>query len=143
MVLINNLKDVPSLISKSVSIVGDIKNAANIEIEGKIEGNIFADIITLREGGEIFGNVKSKVFNIKGKFNGNVSSDKINISDEAVVSGLLEYNFLSVDYGASINCELKRINDKNNNKDTVESFMKGDNDKTKETKENKTVAEKK
>lgn len=134
MVLINNLKDVPSLISKSVSIVGDIKNAANIEIEGKIEGNIFADIITLREDGEIIGNVKSKVFNIKGKFNGNVSSDKINISDAAIVNGLLEYNFLSVDYGASINCELKRINDKSNKTDNFEIAKNSEKLKIKEDK---------
>ncbi len=114
MALINSLKEVPSLISKSVIITGDIKNASNIEIEGKVEGNIFADTITLREGGEIIGNTKSKIFNIKGNFKGNSVAEKINISDTAIVNGLLEYNFLSVDYGANINCELKRINEKNN-----------------------------
>ncbi len=113
MALINSLKEVPSLISKNVVITGDIKNASNIEIEGKVEGNIFADTITLREGGEITGNTKSKIFNIKGNFNGNSIAEKINISDTAVVNGLLEYNFLSVDYGANINCELKRVNEKN------------------------------
>ncbi len=113
MALINSLKEVPSLISKSVIITGDIKNASNIEIEGKVEGNIFADTITLREGGEIIGNTKSKIFNIKGNFKGNSVAEKINISDTAIVNGLLEYNFLSVDYGANINCELKRINEKN------------------------------
>lgn len=114
MVLINNLKEIPSLISKNVIVTGDIKNSINIEIEGKIEGNIFADIVTLRENGEIKGNVKCKVFNIKGDFNGNVLAEKINISDTAIINGLLEYNFLSVDYGANINCELKRIVDQKN-----------------------------
>lgn len=112
MALINSFKEIPSLISKNVVITGDIKNAANIEIEGKIEGNIFADTITLREGGEITGNVKSKIFNIKGNFNGNSVAEKINISDTAVVNGMLEYSFLSVDYGANINCELKRVSEK-------------------------------
>ena len=113
MALINSLKEVPSLISKNVIVTGDIKNASNIEIEGKVDGNVFADTITLREGGEITGNTKSKIFNIKGNFKGNSVAEKINISDTAVVNGLLEYNFLSVDYGASINCELKRVNEKN------------------------------
>ena len=53
---------------------------------------------------------------MKGTFNGNANVEKINISDSAVVSGLLEYNFLSADYGANINCELKRISQQDQKK---------------------------
>ncbi|MBO4956793.1 MAG: polymer-forming cytoskeletal protein [Rickettsiales bacterium] len=102
-------KELPSVIAKGVVIVGNISNGNNIEIEGNIEGDVIADIVTIREGGSIKGNVKCKVFNIKGSFNGNANAEKINISDLAVINGLLEYNFLSADYGASINCELKRF----------------------------------
>lgn len=126
MALINSGKDIPSLISKGVLIKGNIENAANIEIEGKVEGNIFADNITLREDGEIIGNVKSKVFNIKGIFNGNALAEKINVSDTAKVDGLLEYNFLSVDYGANINCELKR-DDNSKNKQNITLTNKNEN----------------
>lgn len=108
----NSVKDNnPSLISKSVVIIGDIKNGDDIEIEGSIEGNIFANIVTIRENGKIKGNVKCSVFNIKGNFEGNAFSEKINISDTALINGILEYKFLAVDYGANINCELKRIVD--------------------------------
>ena len=111
MTLIKNLtKDSnPSLISGSVVIVGDINNGDNIEIEGSIEGNIFANIITIRESGKVKGNIKCSVLNIKGNFDGNAFCEKINMSDTAVVKGVLEYKFLAVDYGANINCELKRI----------------------------------
>ena len=104
----------PSLIACSVIIVGDIKNGDNIEIEGSIDGNIFANIVTIRESGKIKGNIKCSVFNIKGNFDGNAFCEKINISDTAVVNGMLEYKFLAVDYGANINCELKRIVDEKN-----------------------------
>ena len=113
MVLINS-KDIPSVISKSVNINGDITNGGIIEIEGNIEGNITADTVTIREGGFIKGNINCKTFNIKGNFNGNARSDKINIEDTAIINGLLEYNFLSTDYGANINCELKRLTDQKN-----------------------------
>ena len=133
MVLINT-KDVPSVISKSVNIVGDITNGGNIEIEGNIEGNVTADTITIREGGIIKGNIKSKVLNIKGSFNGNANSEKINISDTANINGLLEYNFLSADYGASINCELKRtIEQKSTSK--IVDILKKENKENKENKE--------
>lgn len=104
-----NVKEIPSVISKGVVINGNITNGNNIEIEGNIEGDIVANIITLREGGKIKGNIKCKVFNIKGFFDGNANSEKINISDTSVINGVLEYSFLSADYGANINCELKRI----------------------------------
>ena len=113
-------KDVPSVISKGVVITGNMNNGGNIEIEGNITGDVVADTITIREGGNIKGNIKCKVFNIKGTFNGNANVEKINISDSAVVSGLLEYNFLSADYGASINCELKRISQQQDQKKVVE-----------------------
>ena len=129
MVLINT-KDVPSVISKSVNIVGDITNGGNIEIEGNIEGNVTADTITIREGGIIKGNIKSKILNIKGSFNGNANSEKINISDTANINGLLEYNFLSADYGASINCELKRTTEQKATSKIVDILKK-------ESKENK------
>ena len=113
MALINS-KDIPSVISKSVNINGDITNGGLIEIEGNVEGNISADTVTIREGGIIKGNINCKVLNIKGNFNGNARSEKINIADTAIINGLLEYNFLSADYGANINCELKRLNDQKN-----------------------------
>jgi cytoskeletal protein CcmA (bactofilin family) len=99
----------PSLISAETEVVGDIKNANNLEIEGTIKGNLLADTITIRESGRVTGNIQCHVFNIRGNFNGIVNCEKINISDAAIVIGTLEYKFLAVDYGANINCELKRI----------------------------------
>ncbi|MDR2777174.1 MAG: polymer-forming cytoskeletal protein [Rickettsiales bacterium] len=101
----------PSLVSGGTIFLGDIKNCNNIEIEGYIEGSIESDTVTIRENGVIKGDIRSKVFNIKGTFEGKAYGDKINISDTAVVNGALEYKFLAVDYGANINCELKRISD--------------------------------
>jgi cytoskeletal protein CcmA (bactofilin family) len=119
------VKEVPSIIAKSVTIVGNINSGENIEVEGKIDGDIFVDVVTLREKGKIKGNIKCKIFNIKGSFSGNVYSEKINISDTAVVSGVLEYSFLSVDYGANISCELKRIADhKDSAKIAIEPLQK-------------------
>jgi cytoskeletal protein CcmA (bactofilin family) len=105
------IKTVPSLISKNVSVEGNIFEGGIIEVEGKIKGNVEANTLTVRETGEILGEIKCKIFNIKGLFNGGVIAEKINISDTAKVSGVLQYKFLSVDYGASVNCQLKRTDD--------------------------------
>jgi cytoskeletal protein CcmA (bactofilin family) len=126
MSLIKNFtKDVtPSLIAKGVVLMGDIKNGNYIEIEGIIEGNIIATVVTVREDGQISGNVKCSVFNIKGNFKGIASCEKINISDTAIINGTLEYKFLAVDYGANINCELKRISEEKNSKSQEQTVKK-------------------
>jgi cytoskeletal protein CcmA (bactofilin family) len=105
------IKSVPSLVSKNVFIEGNIFEGGVMEVEGKIKGNVEANTLTIREAGEILGEVKCKIFNVKGLFHGNVTAEKINISDTAKVSGVLQYKFLSVDYGANINCQLKRIDE--------------------------------
>ena len=106
------IKDNPSIISKDLDIIGNLKSKGSIEIEGHIKGDIEADIVSIREDGKVTGNIKAKVLNIKGYFNGIITCEKINISDTAKIIGEISYVSLSADYGANINCQLKRI-DKN------------------------------
>lgn len=106
------IKENPSIISKDFEIVGNLKSKGSVEIEGLVKGDIDADSVTIREDGKVNGNIKTNVLNVKGFFNGTVYCEKINISDTAKISGEINYNSLSADYGASINCQLKRT-DKN------------------------------
>lgn len=126
------VKENPSIISKNLTITGNLKSNGIIEIEGEILGDIEADNISIREDGKVVGNVKTKVFNIKGIFEGSAISEKINISEKAIVTGELEYCSLAVDYGANINCQLKRNNNgknfiintnKNENKEEIRTSL--------------------
>lgn len=127
------IKENPSIISKDLELVGNVKSKGSIEVEGSINGDIEADTVSIRESGRISGNVKAKVINVKGLFDGVAVCEKINISDTAKITGEINYISLSADYGASINSQLKRI-EKNvlKNESTV-----------KQTEEIKTIGEKK
>jgi cytoskeletal protein CcmA (bactofilin family) len=116
------VKENPSIISKDLEIVGNLISKGSIEIEGSIKGDIEADTISIRENGKIVGNIKTKVLNVKGYFNGVITCEKINISDTAKIVGEINYVSLSADYGASINCQLKRI-DKNSIKNDASKFV--------------------
>ena len=108
--MVHLTKENPSIISKSMNIVGNIQAENGIvEIEGTVKGDINAHTITIREQGNVEGNLKTKVLNIKGTFVGKIISNKLNISDTAVIKGSAEYEFLSVDYGADMTCEFKRF----------------------------------
>lgn len=104
-------KNDTSIISKGLFLNGDLISDGLLEIEGKIEGNVKGNEITIRECGFINGNVISNILNIKGGFKGVIKSQKINISKKANIKGTLEYVSLCVEDGASIDGDLKRVNE--------------------------------
>ena len=84
-----------------------------LEIEGKIEGNIKGNEITIRESGFVNGNIISNISNIKGNFQGTIKSQRINVSGKANIKGTLEYVSLCVEDGSSIDGDLKRVSEIN------------------------------
>ena len=116
----NNSSNI-SIISKDVVLKGNIDSRGQIEIEGNIDGNINANILTIRENGFVNGNIVSKIANIKGKFTGILKSERINLSKTSDIKGTIEYVSLCVEDGANIEGDLKRVSDVNvviNEKDT-------------------------
>jgi cytoskeletal protein CcmA (bactofilin family) len=105
------LKNSISVISTGLSINGILNSEDTIDIEGKIEGDIIGNIITIRELGEVQGNITAKVLNLKGKFNGKIKSERINIAKQADIKGTLEYVSLCVEDGAKIEGDLKKISE--------------------------------
>ena len=70
------VKENPSIISNNLIINGDLVSKGNIEIEGEIKGNITADLISIRESGKVFGDIKAKTIAYH-KFNEQNSADGI------------------------------------------------------------------
>lgn len=105
-----NLKSTPTIISKDLVIEGEISSVGVIEIEGSIQGNIKGNVVVLRESGFISGEVIAESICIRGNLNGKVRSNIVNISGKAKVSGDIEYKTLSVEDGACIEGQFKRIN---------------------------------
>lgn len=100
-----------SIISKDLTIKGNLYSEGLLEIEGSIDGDINGNVVTLRESANVKGNILTKVLNLKGKFNGFIKSERINISGKANIKGTLEYISLCVEDGATIDGDLKRVNE--------------------------------
>ncbi len=106
-------KNNTSIISKDLFLKGDLTTDGLLEIEGKIEGNIKGNEITIRESGFVNGNIISNILNIKGNFQGTIKSQRINVSGKANIKGTLEYVSLCVEDGSSIDGDLKRVSEIN------------------------------
>lgn len=102
-------KSTPTILSQDLKIEGDITSLGLVEIEGFVKGTIKGKKIIIREEGAVEGEIHAENLTIKGKFDGTIKAKAINASDRAVITGNIEYNTLSVEDGASIDGQFKKM----------------------------------
>jgi len=101
-----------TLVSKSTEIVGDIHFTGNLEIEGRVRGNIVAAEgaearVRIMEKGSVEGEITAPSVVINGRVSGNVHSSKhIELAEKAVVEGNVHYSLIEMVKGAQVNGSL-------------------------------------
>jgi len=105
-----NFKMTPTIFAKDLSIEGNISSSGLIEIEGKVKGAIKGNSVIIREGGFVDGEIFAETLSIKGNFEGDIKAKNINISSKAKLIGNIEYQSLSVEDGACIDGKFKQVN---------------------------------
>ncbi len=108
-VLSSNFKTTPAIIAKDLSVEGNLTSTGVIEIEGNIKGTINGNHVILREDCFVEGMIISESLNIRGRFEGSIKAKNINISSKAHIHGEIEYDSLSVEDGACIDGQFKRL----------------------------------
>ncbi len=108
-VISSNFKTTPTILARDLKIEGEILSSGLVEIEGKIKGTIKGNSVILREEGFVEGTIIAETLNIKGSFEGTIKAQNINIASKAKVTGNIEYGSLSVEDGASIDGQFKRL----------------------------------
>ncbi len=112
----SNFKSTPTIISRDLKITGNISGKGIIEIEGLVRGVVNGGFVVIREKGFVEGEIYSDSVVIKGNFVGKIKAKIVNIAGKAVISGEIEYESLSVEDGASIDGEFKKITYNHNSK---------------------------
>lgn len=101
-----------TLISKATEVVGDIHFSGNLEVEGRVRGNIFADgdsdaRVRVMEKGLVEGEISVPTVVINGNVNGDVHSSKhVELAAKAVVQGNVHYNLIEMVKGSQVNGSL-------------------------------------
>ncbi len=103
-------KSTPTIISPDLVIEGDIQSRGIIEIQGSIKGTVKGNSIIIREEGSVSGNVHCENLQLKGKIEGEVHAKSINIYGKGFLKGDIEYGILSVEDGALIDGQFKKVN---------------------------------
>lgn len=95
------MKDnVPSIISHGTHIVGDITTEGEVQVDGKVEGNIRCHSLIVADTGEVVGKVISDSIALHGTLTGTVQSKSVRLSSTARLVGDVTHESLTIDPGA-------------------------------------------
>jgi cytoskeletal protein CcmA (bactofilin family) len=106
-----------TLVSQDAEIIGDIKFAGNLDIEGTVRGNIIAEsgkdaVVRIVEKGLVEGEIHAPSVIINGTVKGDVHSSKhLELAAKARVQGNVQYTLVEMAVGAEVNGALKHASD--------------------------------
>jgi cytoskeletal protein CcmA (bactofilin family) len=97
----------PSIIGSDVVITGNIVTQGEIQLDGKVEGDIRSSALTIGESGIVVGSVSASEVIIKGTVKGQINARSIRLEKTSKVTGDLIHESLSIEAGAFIEGSLK------------------------------------
>lgn len=91
---------VPSILGRDIVITGDIKTDGEVQVDGRLDGNIIAATLTVGESGAVNGSIKADRVLIRGKVQGKVTAMTVELAETANVQADLTQDELSIANGA-------------------------------------------
>lgn len=104
-------KVAPSALSSDLFIKGDIKTSGDIQIEGEVEGNIQAHLLTVGEGATVRGEVIADDIVVNGRVVGRVRGLKVRLTSTARVEGDIIHKTIAIESGAHFEGAVQRQDD--------------------------------
>ncbi|TMP12507.1 hypothetical protein CWC11_00260 [Pseudoalteromonas sp. S3178] len=98
----------PSIISEDVRLTGTLTSQGEVQLDGRIDGDIKAEHLVIGSTGVVEGIVEAKSVIVKGKIIGSLNASEVKIQSSAHVHGDVFHDTLSIDAGAIIEGSLKQ-----------------------------------
>jgi len=100
-----------SVLSSDLHITGNVKTTGDIQIEGTIEGDIRAHLLTVGEGATVKGEVTADDVVINGRIVGRVRGLKVRLTSTARVEGDIIHKTIAIESGAHFEGSVQRQED--------------------------------
>jgi len=102
--------EVPSIISANLQVEGTLRSAGDIQIDGRVLGDVISRSVTISQEAQVQGQVTCETARIDGYLSGEVRAKSVLISKSAHITGDVVHESLSIEAGAHIEGNLRRIN---------------------------------
>ncbi|MGI9369862.1 MAG: bactofilin family protein [Ruegeria sp.] len=100
-----------SVLSSDLNITGNLKTTGDIQVEGTVEGDIRAHLLTIGETATIKGEVTADDVVINGRIVGRVRGLKVRLTSTARVEGDIIHKTIAIESGAHFEGSVQRQDD--------------------------------
>ncbi len=105
------VKPVPSILSSDLTIKGHLKTSGDIQVEGTVEGDIEAHLLTIGENATVKGEVVGDDVVVTGRVIGRVRGLKVRLTSTARVEGDIVHKTIAIESGAHFEGSVQRNDD--------------------------------
>ena len=105
------VKPPASVLSADLHITGNLKTTGDIQVEGTVEGDIRAHLLTIGESATIKGEVIADDVVINGRIVGRVRGLKVRLTATARVEGDIIHKTIAIESGAHFEGSVQRQDD--------------------------------
>jgi len=102
------IKVAPSIISSNLHIVGNLMGEGDIQIDGRVEGDIKTKSLTIGESALVIGEILAEEISIRGRVEGLIRGRIVRLFKTAQVTGDILHEAISIEQGAMIEGQVKR-----------------------------------
>ncbi|MGH1330525.1 MAG: bactofilin family protein [Paracoccaceae bacterium] len=100
-----------SVLSTDLTVTGNLKSTGDIQIEGTVEGDIRAHLLTVGETATVKGEVVADDVVVNGRIIGRVRGLKVRLTSTARVEGDIIHKTIAIESGAHFEGSVQRQDD--------------------------------
>ncbi len=104
-------KPAPSVLSSDLTVTGNLKTSGDIQVEGVVEGDIRAHLLTVGEGATVKGEIIADDIVVNGRIIGRVRGLKVRLTSSARVEGDIIHKTIAIESGAHFEGSVQRQDD--------------------------------
>ena len=104
-------KAVTSVLSSDLTVVGNLRTTGDIQVEGTVEGDIRAHLLTVGESATIRGEIVADDIVVNGRVIGRVRGFNVRLTATARVEGDIIHKTIAIESGAHFDGSVQRQED--------------------------------
>ena len=104
-----------SILSADLTVVGNLRTTGDIQVEGTVEGDIRAHLLTVGESATVRGEIVADDIVVNGRVVGRVRGLKVRLTSTARVEGDIIHKTIAIESGAHFEGSVPRQDDPLNN----------------------------
>jgi len=105
------VKAAVSILSSDLTVVGNLRTTGDIQVEGTVEGDIRAHLLTVGESATIRGEIVADDIVVNGRVVGRVRGLKVRLTSTARVEGDIIHKTIAIESGAHFEGSVQRQED--------------------------------